>query len=74
MIEMEDAQTCCQSCDILKARVRADLGVYVDTVGLDSDVRSAARRIERARLAYRTARQKFHTHVDSHCDEMPAVE
>jgi len=73
-MEMEPVQTFCESCNILKARMRADLGVYVDTVGLDSDVRSAARRVERARLAYRTAREKLHTHVDSHCGEMPCVE
>jgi len=60
--------------------MRADLGVYVDAVGtLDSDVRRtfghATSRIERARLAYRAARQKLIQHVDSHGEaNSPAVE
>jgi hypothetical protein len=61
----------CQSCGILKARVRADLEVYLDTVmGEDArvtkDIGSAHRRVERARLAYTTAREKLVRHVGAH--------
>ena len=61
----------CQSCGILQARMRADLNVYLETVvGPELPARKALQssqsRVERARLAYRTARHRLIQHVDAH--------
>ena len=61
----------CAAREILKARLRADLKVYADAVdtlqrNIGKDFEKAHQRVERARRAYDTARDKLNRHIASH--------
>jgi hypothetical protein len=68
-------QPACDSREILKDRMRADLRVYRDAVSvLDAEVltgsgtsfEKAVRNTKLAQLAFETARDRYNQHVSSH--------
>lgn len=65
----------CKTHEILKARMRADLRVYRDSVHVleelalgatPKDFERANRLVENARIAYGAARERFNAHVAAH--------
>jgi hypothetical protein len=61
----------CKTHEILKARLRADLKVYADTIAvlqrsLGNTFEKAHLRVESARRAYQVARRKLNDHSATH--------
>jgi hypothetical protein len=70
---MQPALAPCNSREILKDRMRADLRVYIDAVAVleaaavgGRDFNRAARDAATAQFAFETARDRFNEHVSSH--------
>ena len=69
----------CKEQEILKARHRADLKVYIDAIARlgpckSDDFEQALDRVERARLALENARNALNSHISSHgCDHRPSI-